>query len=246
MATSTWNRIAAETGADLLQSFRAPEFWLPTLLLPSTFYFFFGVLLARGGGTSAYLLATYGIFAVMGPALFAFGAGVANERERGWLDLKRAAPAPASGFIVSKLLATLAFAALALLPVYAAAGFVGGVALPTSRWLLLLGVHLAAVLPFALLGLTLGFRFGANGAIASANIVFLGLALLGGLWFPITLFPGVMQLLAQALPSYHLSQVALIAIGAIDAAPVALHAGAAAAMTVAFGGLAAWSATRAR
>ena len=239
--------LLAETGAELLKSLRAPEFVLPTLALPCTFYLVFGIMLARGGAEVArFLLATYGVFAVMGPAIFGFGAGVASERERGWLSLKRASPAPAASFIGAKLIATLIFGALALLPIYAAAGFLGGVVLPRGTWALLLATHLLAVLPFALIGLTLGFSFGANAAIALANVVFLGLAVLGGLWFPITLFPGLLQTLAQALPSFHLAEISLAVVDpGRDSRPL-LHLAVVAAMTAAFALLAGWAWARQR
>lgn len=249
MARSTLNIMATETGAELTQSYRAPEFVLPTLALPVAFYLLFGIMLARGVRgveASTYLLATYGVFAVMGPALFGFGVGVANERERGWLELKRAAPAPAVTFIGAKLAATLAFAAMALLPIYLAGALLGDVALPRRAWLGLVAVHLAAVAPFALIGLAIGFRFGANGAVAIANIVFLGLAVLGGLWFPATLFPDWLAAVAQALPSYHLAEVALSVVDPGSDRPVLLHAAVLAGMTAAFGGLAAWAWARQR
>ncbi len=96
MNTQIISAVGAETGAGILQAVRSPEFVLPTLALPVAFYLLFGVVLSPGGGDrAAYLLATYGIFAVMGPAIFGFGAGVANERERGWLNIRRVSPAPA-------------------------------------------------------------------------------------------------------------------------------------------------------
>ncbi|MFK8053785.1 MAG: ABC transporter permease [Woeseiaceae bacterium] len=200
----------AETGAELRQSFRAPEFLLPTLALPSIFYLLFGITLTSGGSDVAtYLLATYGVFAVMGPALFGFGAGVASEREKGWLNIKRTSPAPAASFIGAKLFATLVFASLALIPIYIAAGFLGDVALPRAGWFLLLGSHLLAVIPFSLLGLAIGFRFSSGASIAVANIFFLGLAVLGGLWFPLRMFPDFLQKLAMGLPSFHLAEVSL-------------------------------------
>ncbi|MEM9401298.1 MAG: ABC transporter permease [Pseudomonadota bacterium] len=200
--------LLAETGAELRKTLRAPEFVIPTLALPSCFYLLFGVMLSRGNAAES-LLATYGVFAVMGPAIFGFGAGVANERERGWLDIKRVSPAPAWSYIGAKLLATLIFGLLALLPIYIAAATLGEVALPRGAWLGLLSTHLLAVIPFSLLGLALGFRFGANAAIAMSNLCFLSLAVLGGLWFPIALFPSALQSLAVGLPSFHLAEVAL-------------------------------------
>jgi len=246
MARNALHMLATETGAELVQSYRAPEFVLPTLALPTAFYLFFGILMSRGPDAAAYLLSTYGVFAVMGPALFGFGVGVANERERGWLELKRAAPAPASTFIGAKLGATLAFAAMALVPIYLAAGLLGEVTLPRLTWLGLFAVHLSAVLPFALIGLAIGFRFGANGAVAIANIVFLGLAVLGGLWFPATLFPDWMLIVSRALPSYHLAEIALAVSQDDGSRPVWMHTAVVAVMTLGVSGLAAWAWARQR
>jgi ABC-2 type transport system permease protein len=167
----------------------------------------------------------------MGPALFGFGAGVAAERERGWLKLKRAVPAPVFAFIAAKTAATLLLASVSLALVYGAAGFIAGVELERSAWALLLLVHLLSALPFVFAGLTLGFLLGSNGAVAAANLIFLGLALLGGLWIPIIVFPQIMQQIAWALPSYHLAELALAASGAGGDRPVALHMTAIAAMT---------------
>ena len=247
MQSSTARILAAEAGAEILQSIRAPEFILPTLALPVAFYLLFGIVLSRGGPeTAAFLLATNGVFAVMGPAIFGFGAGVASQRERGWLSLKRAAPAPAASFIGAKLFATLIFASLALLPIYAAAGFLGGVALPRSDWLLLLATHLLAVLPFSLIGLALGFTFGANAAIAFANLVFLGFAVLGGLWFPVMLFPEFLQTTAQALPSFHLAEISLSVVDVEREHAPLKHLVVITAMTLVFAVLAGWAYARQR
>ncbi|MEM8547228.1 MAG: ABC transporter permease, partial [Pseudomonadota bacterium] len=164
MSHSSVLALANETGAEFLQALRAPEFLVPTVLLPGIFYSMFGILLSKGG-TAGYLLATYGVFAVTGPALFGFGVGVASEREKGWLELKRVMPASGLHYITAKLLTTLIFATFALLPIYALAGFVGDVAMTRMQWLTLASVHLLAVAPFSLVGLMLGFSFGSGGAV---------------------------------------------------------------------------------
>lgn len=202
-----------ETGAEILKVARAPEYIIPTLVFPVAFYFMFGVILAGSSNNASYLLATYGIFAVMGPAIFGFGVSTATERDKGWLTLKRAAPAPAINYIVAKIIATVIFAALSLVALYIVGGFVGGVVLPRQTWALLLLTHMLATLPFILIGLTLGFLLNANAAVAFANIVFMGLAVLGGLWIPIFVFPEIMQTMAKFLPTYHLGEIALTVSG---------------------------------
>ncbi|MEO0576316.1 MAG: ABC transporter permease [Pseudomonadota bacterium] len=226
------NILLHETGAELTGSLRAPEFIIPTLAMPSGFYLIFGVLMSSGGNAAAYLLATYGVFAVMGPAVFGFGVGVATEREKGWLSLKRVAPAPAITYIGAKLSTTLIFCALAVMPIYLIAGFAGDVAMPRTDWLLLFGSHMLAAVPFSLIGLLLGFSFGSGAAIAVSNIVFLGFALLGGLWLPIMLFPAIMQTAANAIPSFHLAEISLSIVDKDTARSVSTHLAVIAAMTV--------------
>lgn len=88
-----------EAKYEFLRLLRTPSFALPTLLFPALFYVLFGVVLAgsrSGGDMGRYLLATYGVFGVMGAALFGLGVTIAVERERGFLTLKRALPMPAA------------------------------------------------------------------------------------------------------------------------------------------------------
>lgn len=203
------NPLINETGAEILKAYRAPEFLLPTMLMPSAFYSLFGIILSAGNSNATYLLATYGVFAVMGPAIFGFGVGVANERDKGWLQLKQAVPAPPYSYLTAKIITTLLFASLALMPIYLIASFFAGVELPRETWISLFALHLISAIPFVLIGLSLGFSLNSGGAVAISNIVFLTLAVLGGLWIPVTMFPSMMQSIAKFTPSYHLAELAL-------------------------------------
>src|SRR5690606_18200057 len=78
---------------EFLHLLRTPIFALPTVLFPVMFYLLFGVVMNSGPATE-YLLATYGVFGVMGASMFGFGVTVAIEREQGFLHLKRALPMP--------------------------------------------------------------------------------------------------------------------------------------------------------
>lgn len=215
------NAVINETGAEILKNLRAPEFLLPSLLMPVAFYSLFAVALPGSNQQAPYMLATFGVFSVMGPAIFGFGAGVANERERGWLSIKRASPSPALSYLSAKIFATLLYALAALVLVYIVAGFVAGVELKRITWATLLAVHLLAGIPFVFIGLMLGFMFSTNGAVAIANIVLLSLSALGGLWIPIFVMPEFLQKIATYLPSYHLGEIAISVVR--EDAPVIPH-----------------------
>lgn len=71
-----------------------------------------------------------------------------------------------------------------------------------------------------------------KGAVAAANALFLGSAVLGGLWIPSTMLSSWMQAVGEAVPSYHLGQLALGVVGMPVIGRVWLHGAIVAGMTV--------------
>lgn len=223
-----------ETRAQFLSVWRRPAFSIPTLAFPVLFYVFFGIVMASGGapggapgGVSAaaptYLLATYGVFAVLAPSLFGFGVGVAVERDSGALALKQTTPMPAGAYFFARVATALLFGVLLVTVLFLLGAYAGGVALPRGQWFLLAGAILAGVLPFSALGLLIGSWARGQAAVAIVNVVFLPMALLSGLWFPITMFPGFLQSAANLFPAYHLSQLALKVVALDAGQPPAFH-----------------------
>lgn len=150
--------LVREVRAEFLNVWRTPAFVLPTLLFPAMFYVFFGLVFTFGGGTHmpTWLLATYGVFGIMAPALFGFGVGLAVEKGRGWLRLKRAAPLPPlvpllARTSVAMLFAFVVFAILAVL-----GALFGEVRLPRADWVWLAVTLAGGAVPFCALGLAGG------------------------------------------------------------------------------------------
>jgi ABC-2 type transport system permease protein len=195
---------------------RTPSFILPTLLFPALFYLLFGVVLAkgRGGGDAArYLLATFGVFGIMGSSLFGFGVTVAIERERGFLALKRALPMPPGAYLFAKIAMAMCFAAIISIMLAILASTFGGVSLGPTQWLALFAVNVLGTMPFCALGLLIGTVVGGSAAPAVVNLVYLPMSFLSGLWLPLNLLPDMLGRLAPIWPSYHLGQIALSVVG---------------------------------
>lgn len=215
-----------EAKYECLRLMRTPSFALPSLLFPPLFYLLFGVLLNKSNGDAArYLLATYGVFGVMGVGLFAFGVTVALEREQGFLVYKRALPMPPGAYLFAKMTMMILFAVLISLLLGTLAATVGGVELRGSQWLMLFVVNVVGGLPFAALGLFIGSLIGGQGAPAVVNILYLPMAFLSGLWLPLKLLPVWIAKFAPIWPSYHHSQIALKVIGMDAGGSLVLHLG---------------------
>ncbi|MEO6218449.1 MAG: ABC transporter permease [Sphingomonas sp.] len=211
LPAGVWRR---ECIAELRRSWRLPQFMLPSVLTPAAFYALFTLALAKPSpAAAAASLAGYGVFASIGPALFGFGAGVAMEREQGLIELKRVSPMPPGAYVAAKLAAAVAATGAAIALIYALS-LVGGVRLSPERWALLVGLHLVSTVPYALIGFGIGMRMGGKGAVAMANALFLGSAVIGGLWIPSSMLPVWMQTIGQAVPAYHLGQIARAVVGA--------------------------------
>ncbi|MBX9575650.1 MAG: ABC transporter permease [Caulobacteraceae bacterium] len=220
-----------------------PQFAIPTIIVAPAFYALFSLgLSGQVTATATQLLATFGVYAVMGPALFGFGAAVANERQSGQLELKRLSPMPAGAQIFAKLMATTTFSAAALAMIYLIADF-AGVVLDPARWIGVAAVHLCGVIPFALIGLSIGYRMGAKGAVAMVNAIFLAMSVMGGLWIPLDQLPHPMQSVAWVLPSFHLGEIALMAAGVRELGTLWVHLAFLAPMTAASFALA-WAGQR--
>ena len=219
---------------------RVPAFWVPTVLFPAMLFLFFGNSFRpadAGGGN--FMLASWTVYAVLGIAFYQFGIGIAQDRETPWDRYLRVLPAS----LVPRLIARVA---TALLFAIAAAFLVAIVALASLPVAMTIGHVVSLVIAllfggtvFALFGIGLGYTLSARAAVPMANLIYLPLAFLGGLWVPPQALPAAIAPLSLITPTRHFGEIAWFAVSAEIPFPflsVAILAG----YGVAFGGLALW------
>lgn len=221
----------AELQAELRRTLRTPAFVLPCLLFPVCFYLLFGVLLGRGNAAQ-YLLATYCVFGAMGPALFGFGVQFARDRELGLMALKRALPVPPLAPLLARLAMAVLFAAVVALLLVAAAVLAGKVSVNMLQVGGLVLVAASVALPLGAIGLLIGSHASTDAATAWVNLVYLPLALLSGLWLPLTMLPSVFSSAAPLWPTWHAAQLALQVVGQPAIGTAWVHAGVMGVVTV--------------
>lgn len=233
---------ALEAWYELLRMARTPAFVIPTLAFPVAFYLMFAVLIPGQWSSfqkATYLFATYGVFGVIGPALFGFGVGMAMERESGLLELKRVSPMPIAAYFAAKIAMSLIAALCVVLLLSAAAMGLGDVRMAFGDWALLLCALLLGALPFCALGLFIGSLVKGQAAVGIVNLIYLPMSVLSGLWMPLFAFPEIIQKLAVVWPAWHLAQLALGISGQIEGVNVLLHCAVLIGFTVFFLALAA-------
>ena len=179
-------------------------------------------------------MATYAaIGAALGGAIV-----IAEERQSGWTRQLRVTPLPPSAYVAGKLLVSYIVTVPAIAAVLLAGVVVDHVddVDPRSGSCARCARHRS--LPFAALGLLIGYLFDGNSAQGAMMISLFSLAILGGLWAPISSFPDDLATIGRMLPSFRLADIGRDAASGllpdrIDIAILALYA-------VVIGGLAAW------
>jgi ABC-2 type transport system permease protein len=185
--------------AQLLSFGRYPAFAIPTLLFPTGFFVLFG--LSNSKAPHRVLGASFAAYAVLTVVFFLFGVGIAGERESPWESYLRTLPVRVRVRMAGRVLAALAFAAVAtglLLTVAAVAGYASFGAHGWARFVLAL---LGGAIPLSLLGIALGYCVPPKGALPAANVLYLLFSYAGGLWTGPHGLPSAAQAVAPYLPT---------------------------------------------
>ena len=209
-----------QSRAQIVNSLRIPAFTLTTAVLPIMFFAFFGLPNVHQkfqGSTvnvGAYLMASFGAFAVSSAMVFNFGIGVAVARGQKMDVLQRAMPLPPGVALAATVVNAMLFALISLIALFTFATIAGGVQLSVGTWFNLTVRLLLGAVPLIGLGMAIGYAAGPNSAPAVANLIYMPMSFASGLFIPVQDLPNVVQKIAPYLPTYHYGQLAWNAVGA--------------------------------
>ena len=213
---------------ELIRALRTRAFSLSAIGFPIMFYCLFGLLLNRNesiGGVlvAKYMLGGYAVFGSLGAALFGIGVGVALDIHAGWLELKRASPMPPLAYVVAKCAMAVVFSIIIVCALTVLGLAFGHVHLTVAEFARMLAVAALGSIPFCTLGLAMAFFVPPSSAGGIANLLYLPMSFASGLWIPIRFLPHVVQVVAPALPTYHLAQLMYASFGAASQGTLTSH-----------------------
>jgi ABC-2 type transport system permease protein len=149
-----------------------------------------------------------GMMAALGQAFT-----IVTERSVGWNRQLRLTPLTGVGYLVSKVVAALTVALASIIVLMVISVIVFHASLSFGGWALAaLGLWLG-VIPFALIAVLIGQFAKPQFAQPLFMVVFLGMAILGGLWVPLSVLPDWMTNIAQVVPSYWLNRLGQMGAG---------------------------------
>lgn len=188
---------------------RSWKFLVITIGFPLIFYALFlgnrspGRVIDHTVEWRTYLMVSMCSFGSLVAALTAAGARLSAERASGWARQLRVTPLPAWSFVSTKV-ATSMLVVLPVLGLVEVTGVAfGGVHLALASWFGLTGVLWLSALPFALLGVAIGFLVSTETAFPVVTGLMFVLGYFGGLFNPVSNMPRALQVAARLLPSFH-------------------------------------------
>ena len=170
--------------------------------MPVAFFLFFSGFMGEGltKAIEAIYVRNYMItmagFSSLSFAFFTFPFSMKDDQLSNRMQLLRHSPVPMWQYYLAKIIRILFYYCLAITVVFLTGHILRQVSMPIEQWMQ----------SFLLL-----VSYFKNTELMSmvANICYMSLAVLGGMWMPITMFPKWLQALSKLTPTYHLTQVIL-------------------------------------
>ncbi|MFF3873547.1 ABC transporter permease [Streptomyces sp. NPDC001978] len=191
---------------EVRRTLRDTGFVIGGIAMPVMMYLLFTNLGENDGAWKTASMVGMAAYGAVGSALNTGGA-VAEDRAVGWLRQLRVTPMTPRQVVTGRALTGAVTVLPAIVAVLASGGLLNGVRLAAWQWAVIALLLWLGSVPFTLLGLGNGYRL-TGPATGVANMVCnLGLAVVGGLWFPITLFPDWLRALSAYTPTNRFAQL---------------------------------------
>ncbi|MDO3413211.1 ABC transporter permease [Saccharibacillus sp. CPCC 101409] len=215
-----------QSKAESLRMARNPYFIFWSLTMPIVFYFIFTRLLNSDMPDASewqmHYLMSMAAFSVMGTSVMTFGLRLVQERTQGWSVFIRVTPLRGAVYVAGKMIAQMLLNLLSVAVIFAAGYLINGVSLSAAEWISAgLWISLAS-LPFLALGSLLGCMRKVDTANGIGYILYMGLAVLGGLWIPLDMMPDAVRQIGRWLPAYNYGQGAWSIAGGTAPSPVSI------------------------
>ncbi|MEU8693363.1 ABC transporter permease [Streptomyces sp. NPDC048665] len=188
------------------RTLRDPGFVIGGIAMPVLMYLLFTNIGQSDGSWKAASMVGMAAYGAVGSALNT-GSAVAEDRAVGWLRQLRVTPMTPREVVTGRTLTGAVTVLPAILAVLAAGGLVNGVRLAVWQWAAIVLLLWFGSLPFTLLGLGNGYRLTGPATGVANMLCGLGLSVLGGLWFPVSLFPGWLRAVSAYTPTHRFAQL---------------------------------------
>ncbi|MFK8139196.1 MAG: ABC transporter permease [Bdellovibrionales bacterium] len=192
----------------VLELIRQPMHMISTMVFPSIFFLFFARPNIDSVEGANLMLGSFASYAFLGVVFFQFGVDIAGERSNSWFLYLNTLKIKAHEILVARILSTILLALLAQLTLIAIV-FVTTEANISMIQILNMSLFLSlGSIPFAFLGLIVGFSLQPKSALPISNLIYLCGAFVGGMWMPPAVLPETVEKISVYLPTRHFAEIA--------------------------------------
>lgn len=194
---------------EMLLTKRQAAYFLLSVGMPTAFYLIFSGLVADEAPqhfVRDYMMSMTA-FSMMSTALFSLPTVLHTDKINNWQKVLRHSPVSVVEYYVSKLLSMVLDYLVSIVVVFMVGHFVRHVDLPMMDWIVSALLLIIGSVAFVAIGIALTLLPSMQLTSVVGNILYLGLAVLGGLWMPITMFPDWVQSIGKCLPTYQLMEL---------------------------------------
>jgi ABC-2 type transport system permease protein len=180
-------------------------FW--SLVMPIVFYYIFTNLVnsdvPNKAEWQAHYLMSMTVFSVMGSSMMTLGIRMVQERSQGWSTFIRITPLSDTVYFAAQMIGQSVIHLLSITIIFIAGALINHVSLTAAEWVMSGIWILLGSLPFLAIGTLIGMMKKVETAAGISNVIYMVLAVAGGLWMPLEVMPKLMKSIAQWLPSYN-------------------------------------------
>ncbi|RDI41862.1 ABC transporter permease [Falsibacillus pallidus] len=201
------NAFKMQCTAEIKRVLRNRYFVFWSLLMPIVFYYIFTNVVNTKApdqdAWNAHYLMSMTVFSVMGSSIMTLGIRLVQEKAQGWSTYMRITPLSDTVYFAAQMVGQSVIHILSVVVIFTAGALINGVSLSAFEWVMSGLWILLGSIPFLAFGTLIGLMKKVETAAGISNIIYMVLAVAGGLWMPIDVMPKLMKNIAQWLPSYH-------------------------------------------
>jgi ABC-2 type transport system permease protein len=192
---------------EAVRLFRNKRVVIFSTLLPALLVLIIGGTVGGEQDGKQYVMVSMALFGAM-TAAASSGSTIAVERGLGWNRTLRLTPLSPGAYVLNKVILALLVAVPPVIVTFIVGAVGLHVRLTAAEWVLCFAGAWLSSLPFAALGVVIGYLAKPDSVQQITALINLILAAFGGLWVPVTLMPHWLQSFAKATPSYWTGEVA--------------------------------------
>lgn len=190
-----------------LRIFRNPYYLFWSLFMPIVFYVIFTKVMNTDVPDrelwNAHFLMSITTFSVMGSAIMTLGIRMVQEQSQGWTTFMKVTPLSGMVYFLSKMLGQTMIHVLSIVVLFVAGVLINGVSMPAMDWIMSGLWILVGSIPFLGIGVLVGTMKKVETASGVSNMIYMLLAITGGMWMPMEVLPKTIQTLGSWLPAYN-------------------------------------------